>query len=283
MNINQLIANLESLEKLATPGNWLNTWEEESLLNSSLHKEILISGPGELGENPVIAVEFFDNYHISCTREDARLICEMRNNLIALLTELRQLQEYAPHLKSGSRVEYTVNKKRCTILHPTRFKEHWDPEVSGIQWHYLVAWNADDTQDTSEIAESFLLPINDDAILVTSLEKESTTSVICLHISELSRSRYTPEGIARLAYVIKATLQKQNWSEREFAKKTGVSHVTVNKYVRGIIGEPQQKILEAFAPYLLKTQFKGEALFVDPVDTYGRDWMALDKIASSPD
>ncbi len=99
---------------------------------------------------------------------------------------------------------------------------------------------------------------------------------------QLSRERYTPEGIARLAMVIQATLHHHRLSERALAKLASISHKTLNKYACGLIRKPQADVLEALAPHILKVKsVDTEQIEVEPCQTYGTDWEMLDLIATA--
>jgi len=94
-------------------------------------------------------------------------------------------------------------------------------------------------------------------------------------------NRYTVEGINRLAFTIKASMKQRGWSERKLALQAGVSHVTVNKYVRANIHEPQPEILKALAHYIYRvSSIDREQIEIYADETYGNDWLALDKIAT---
>ncbi|WP_287128745.1 helix-turn-helix domain-containing protein [Candidatus Cyanaurora vandensis] len=104
---------------------------------------------------------------------------------------------------------------------------------------------------------------------------------ICILKSELDKQRYTAAGVARLALAIKATMHYRRWSERVLAKQAGISHVTVNKYVRGNISEPQQEIIKALAPLIYRVNsFEEDKIILDTTACYGEDWEALDSLAT---
>ncbi|AFY74253.1 putative transcriptional regulator [Synechococcus sp. PCC 7502] len=105
---------------------------------------------------------------------------------------------------------------------------------------------------------------------------------VSFHKSDIDGNKYTVEGIARLAFTIKATMKLRGWSERKLAAQAGISHVTVNKYVRTNIHEPQAEILKALAPYIYKvTSIDQDKIEIYSDQTYGDDWQELDKIATS--
>jgi transcriptional regulator with XRE-family HTH domain len=105
---------------------------------------------------------------------------------------------------------------------------------------------------------------------------------VSFHKSEIDGNKYTVEGITRLAFTIKASMKFRGWSERKLAGQSGVSHVTVNKYVRANIHEPQANILKAIAPYIYRVSaIDPEQLEIDSDDTYGDDWQSLEKIATA--
>ncbi len=100
--------------------------------------------------------------------------------------------------------------------------------------------------------------------------------------SEIDGQKYTVEGIARLAFAIKASMKLHGWSERKLAYQAGISHVTVNKYVRANVHEPQPEILKALAPHINKVSSITEndiEIYSDL--TYGDAWQELDKLATS--
>ncbi len=104
---------------------------------------------------------------------------------------------------------------------------------------------------------------------------------VSFHKSEMDGNRYTVEGINRLAFTIKASMKQRGWSERKLALQAGVSHVTVNKYVRANIHEPQPEILKALAHYIYRvSSIDREQIEIYADETYGNDWLALDKIAT---
>ncbi len=105
---------------------------------------------------------------------------------------------------------------------------------------------------------------------------------VSFHRSEMDGNKYTVEGISRLAFTIKASMKMHGWSERKLAAQAGVSHVTVNKYVRGNIHEPQTEILKALAPFIYKVSaidLDNIEIFAD--ETYDDNWQALEKLATA--
>lgn len=105
---------------------------------------------------------------------------------------------------------------------------------------------------------------------------------VSFHKSEMDGNRYTVEGISRLAFTIKATMKHRGWSERKLASQAGVSHVTVNKYVRANIHEPQSEILKALAHYIYKvSSINQDQIEIYADEIYGDDWQALEKIATA--
>ncbi len=105
---------------------------------------------------------------------------------------------------------------------------------------------------------------------------------VSFHKSEMDGNKYTVEGITRLAFTIKASMKFRGWSERKLAMHAGVSHVTVNKYVRANIHEPQPDILRALAPYIFKvTLINQDNIEIDSDKIYGDNWQALEKIATA--
>lgn len=95
-------------------------------------------------------------------------------------------------------------------------------------------------------------------------------------------NKYTVEGITRLSFTIKASMKLRGWSERKLASHAGVSHVTVNKYVRANIHEPQSDILKALAPYIYKvSSIDQERIEIYSDETYDQDWQSLEKIATA--
>jgi transcriptional regulator with XRE-family HTH domain len=110
-------------------------------------------------------------------------------------------------------------------------------------------------------------------------EKEMSATVTFTK-QQLSRNRYTPEGIERLSMVIRATLSYNGLSERELAGLASIPHQKLNKYVLGKIRKPTRDILDALAPHLLRVHFVSEdKISIDPKHTYGDDWRSLDQIA----
>ena len=107
-------------------------------------------------------------------------------------------------------------------------------------------------------------------------------SKVSFHKSEIDGNKYTVEGITRLAFTIKASMKFRGWSERKLAGQSGVSHVTVNKYVRANIHEPQANILKAIAPFIFRVSaIDPDQIEIDSELTYGEDWQSLEKIATS--
>ena len=98
----------------------------------------------------------------------------------------------------------------------------------------------------------------------------------------ISPRRYTPSGLERLSLALKATIFHRDYSERSLARLAGVSHVTVNKYCRGNIYEPEQKVIKALAPFICKViSFSEAGIEIDPKQTYQDDWQSLDKLATT--
>lgn len=88
-------------------------------------------------------------------------------------------------------------------------------------------------------------------------------------VSDLDKGYYTRAGIDRLAMAIKASLRVKRLSERGLARLAGVSNVTINKYVRGNIAEPQRHILEAIAPFILRVkEIAADEIVLDDMATY---------------
>jgi transcriptional regulator with XRE-family HTH domain len=105
---------------------------------------------------------------------------------------------------------------------------------------------------------------------------------VSFHKSEMDGNKYTVEGISRLAFTIKASMKLRGWSERKLAVNSGISHVTVNKYVRANIHEPQSDILKALAPYIYKVSaINHEQIEIDSDETYNDDWQSLEKLATA--
>jgi transcriptional regulator with XRE-family HTH domain len=105
---------------------------------------------------------------------------------------------------------------------------------------------------------------------------------VSFHKSEMDGNKYTVEGITRLAFTIKASMKLRGWSERKLASHAGVSHVTVNKYVRANIHEPQSDILKALAPYIYKvSSIDQDRIEIFSDETYDQDWQSLEKIATA--
>jgi transcriptional regulator with XRE-family HTH domain len=105
---------------------------------------------------------------------------------------------------------------------------------------------------------------------------------VSFHKSEMDGNKYTVEGITRLAFTIKASMKLRGWSERKLAVNAGVSHVTVNKYVRANIHEPQSDILKAIAPYIYKvSSIDQEKIEIYSDETYDQDWQSLEKLATA--
>ncbi len=105
---------------------------------------------------------------------------------------------------------------------------------------------------------------------------------VTFHKSDMDGNKYTVEGIARLSFTIKAAMKYRGWSERKLASHAGVSHVTINKYVRANIHEPQPDILRAIAPFIFKvTSIDVENIELNSEETYDDDWQALEKIATA--
>jgi transcriptional regulator with XRE-family HTH domain len=98
----------------------------------------------------------------------------------------------------------------------------------------------------------------------------------------ISPRRYTPSGLERLSLALKATIFHRDYSERSLARLAGVSHVTVNKYCRGNIYEPEVKVIKALAPFICRViSFSEDGIAIDPTRTYEDDWESLDKLATS--
>lgn len=103
-----------------------------------------------------------------------------------------------------------------------------------------------------------------------------------MYFTRTDASYYTRDGLNRLAMAIKATIKAKGLSERGLARLAGISNVTVNKYSRGNIFKPQQKILEALAPHILRVrEIDHERVIVDPGQTYEGDASALNKLATN--
>lgn len=105
---------------------------------------------------------------------------------------------------------------------------------------------------------------------------------VYFHRSDVDGNKYTVEGISRLAFALKASMKLRGWSERKLAGAAGISHVTVNKYARGNIHEPQSEILKALSPFIFRVvsiDLENIEIYAD--ETYGEDWQALEKIATS--
>lgn len=98
----------------------------------------------------------------------------------------------------------------------------------------------------------------------------------------ISPRRYTPSGLERLSLALKATIFHKGYSERSLARLADVSHVTVNKYCRGNIYEPDQNVIKALAPFVCKVISVSDAgIEIDPTRTYKDDWESLDKLATA--
>jgi transcriptional regulator with XRE-family HTH domain len=95
-----------------------------------------------------------------------------------------------------------------------------------------------------------------------------------------SRKTPTPEGIELLSKVLQATLTYNRWSERELARKAGISHGSANRYVNGRILDPQDDILQKLAPHIyVAKSISNEGVEIDPHSTYGDNWIELERIA----
>ncbi|HAX75756.1 MAG TPA: hypothetical protein DCY88_07955 [Cyanobacteria bacterium UBA11372] len=93
---------------------------------------------------------------------------------------------------------------------------------------------------------------------------------------------YTEQGIKRLSLVLQATIKYNNWSEREMARRAGISPGTANRYIKGRVCEPQDKIIKALAPHthrVLRIDIKSHVVDIDPDTTYS-DWTQLAKLAT---
>jgi len=100
--------------------------------------------------------------------------------------------------------------------------------------------------------------------------------------SEIEGQEYTEEGLARLAFTIKASMRLRGWSERELAKQAGVSHVTINKYLKAAIYNPQTETLKSLAPFINRVAaITEDNIEIDSELTYGDAWQDLDRLASS--
>jgi transcriptional regulator with XRE-family HTH domain len=109
---------------------------------------------------------------------------------------------------------------------------------------------------------------------------EMSTTVLYTK-KQLVGERYTAESLERLSLAIRATLLHDRVSEREFAELASVSHNALNKYVRGLVREPQRKVLEAIAPHIYRvTSVDKDQVVIDPSQKYGDHWRELDVIAS---
>ena len=106
---------------------------------------------------------------------------------------------------------------------------------------------------------------------------------VVFELSDLEKPKlnYTDVGIERLKMVIRATLQLNSWSTRRLAKKAGISHVTVHKYVNGHLKGPQEETLKALSPYIYRLiSITAKGIEIDPAQTYSDDWIALAQIAT---
>jgi transcriptional regulator with XRE-family HTH domain len=115
---------------------------------------------------------------------------------------------------------------------------------------------------------------------MTELYSQMPTAVFVAKES-ISNRKYTPSGIERLSLAIKATVFHKGYSQRQLAELANVSHVTINKYIRGNIYAPDQAIIRAIAPFICKVlTIRKDGVEIDPDHTYGEDWHALDKLAT---
>ena len=93
---------------------------------------------------------------------------------------------------------------------------------------------------------------------------------------------YTEQGIRRLSLVLQASIKYNNWSEREMARRAGISHGTANRYIKGRVYAPQNEIIKALAPHthkVLRIDTKSHIIDIDPDTTYS-DWTQLAKLAT---
>jgi transcriptional regulator with XRE-family HTH domain len=110
---------------------------------------------------------------------------------------------------------------------------------------------------------------------------EMSTTVLYTK-KQLVGERYTPESLERLSLAIRATLLHDRVSERELAELASISHNALNKYVRGLVREPQRKVLEAIAPHLYRVKsVDKDQVVIDFSQKYGDEWRELDVIAST--
>lgn len=115
-----------------------------------------------------------------------------------------------------------------------------------------------------------------------------------MQLISVSVGAYTPEGIARLAKVIRATLKVRGWHERELCRaiksravqlgrpELSLSTGTVNRYasVPPVVKRPQADVLEAIAPFIYRVvAIHGDDVQVDASQTY-TDWREFARIAT---
>jgi len=92
---------------------------------------------------------------------------------------------------------------------------------------------------------------------------------------------YTPEGIARLSMLIKASLSARKWTARELARNSGITSPTASKYLRGSVKKPQESVMKAIAPFIYKPiSFTKTGVEID-TDSVLHSWKELALIATN--